>query len=114
MRRFKLVVFSEGREGQDAEYNRWYNEQHLDDVCALEGFTAAQRFKLHSVSMGKSLNDYMAIYDVETDDPDWVIENLFAHQDTDAMPIATAFNMDNPTVMLYEELTEVVKAKDEA
>lgn len=112
MRRFKMVVFSEPREGRDEEYNEWYTGRHLDDVCALEGFTSAQRFTLHSVSMGKSLNKYMAIYDVETDDPDWVIENLFAHQDTDAMPISPAFNMDDVTVMLYEELTGVVKARE--
>jgi hypothetical protein len=43
MRRFKLVVFSE------------------PDICALPGFTTEQRFKLHSVSMGRTLNKYMAI-----------------------------------------------------
>lgn len=111
MRRFKLVVFSEPFEGREDEYNEWYTGRHLADICALEGFTAAQRFKLHSVSMGTQLNKYMAIYDVETDDPDWVIENMFAMRDTDAMPISPAFNLDATTVMLYEELTGVVTAE---
>lgn len=111
MRRFKMLVFSEPFEGKDDEYNEWYTGRHLDDLCALEGFTSAQRFKLHSVSMGKSLNKYLAIYDVETDDPDWVIENMFANRDTPAMPLAPEFNIDATTVMLYEELTDVVREK---
>src|SRR4051794_13608549 len=82
MRRFKMLVFSEPFEGRDDEFNEWYTNQHLDDLVALPGFTSAQRFKLHSVSMGTTLNKYLAIYDVETDDPVWVIENMFAARDT--------------------------------
>lgn len=111
MRRFKMLVFSEPFEGRDEEFNAWYTGRHLDDICALPGFTSAQRFKLHSVSMGKTLNKYLAIYDMETDDPDWVIENMFANRDTPAMPIDPSFNLDATTVQLYEVMTEVVEAK---
>jgi len=110
MRRFKMLVFAEPFEGQDEAFNEWYTGSHLKDVCALEGFTAAQRFTLHSVSMGKTLNRYLAIYDVETDDPDWVVENMFANRDTPAMPLDASFNIDPTTVMLYEQFTEVVSA----
>ncbi len=111
MPRFKMLVFSEPFEGREDAFNAWYTGRHLEDICALPGFTAAQRFKVHSVSMGKTLNKYLAIYDVEHDDPDWVIENMFAHRDTTAMPIDPAFNLDATTVMLYEELTAPVVAK---
>lgn len=111
MRRFKLLVFSEPFAGRDAEFDEWYTGRHLDDICALPGFTTAQRFTLNSVSMGASLNKYLAIYDMETDDPDWVVENMFAARDTPAMPISPAFNLDATTVMLYEEATGIVTAK---
>ncbi|MGE3692912.1 MAG: hypothetical protein AB7F98_16175 [Novosphingobium sp.] len=114
MRRFKMLVFSEPFEGRDEEFNEWYTTRHLDDICALPGFTSAQRFTLHSVSMGAMLNKYLAIYDVETDDPDWVIENMFANRDTPAMPMSPAFNIDPTSVMLYEELTGTVYAKDKS
>jgi len=114
MRRFKMLVFSEPFEGQDDAYNEWYTGRHLKDVCALDGFTAAQRFTLHSVSMGQTLNRYLAIYEVETDDPEWVVENMFANRDTPAMPMDAAFNIDPTSVMLYEELTEVVSAEAKA
>ncbi|MCX7864478.1 MAG: hypothetical protein N2423_05505 [Novosphingobium sp.] len=111
MRRFKMLVFSEPFEGQDDAYNAWYTGRHLADICALPGFTSAQRFTLHSISMGKALNRYLAIYDVETDDPDRVIANMFAARDTPAMPMDPSFNIEPTTVMLYEELTGVVTAK---
>jgi hypothetical protein len=114
MRRFKMLVFSQPFPGREDEFNEWYTGSHLADICALPGFTSAQRFKLHSVSMGTALNPHLAIYDVETDDPDWVIENMFAARDTPAMPISPAFDLDATTVMLYEEATGVVYAKGKA
>lgn len=110
MRRFKMLVFSEPFPGREDEFNAWYTGRHLADICALDGFTAAQRFVAHSVSMGASLNKYLAIYDVETDDPDWVIENMFAHRDTERMPISPAFNLDATTVQLYEVLGDRIEA----
>ena len=112
MRRFKMLVFSQPFPGREDEFNEWYTGRHLDDICALPGFTSAQRFKLNSVSMGTSLNPHLAIYDVETDDPDGVIEAMFAARDTGAMPISPAFDLDATTVMLYEESTGVVFAKN--
>lgn len=114
MRRFKMLVFSEPFAGQDDEFNAWYSSRHLEDLCALPGFTAAQRFTLHSVSMGSALNKYLAIYDLETDDPDGVIEAMFAARDTPAMPMSPAFNLDPTSVMLFEELTGVTYAKDKS
>ena len=114
MRRFKMLVFSEPFAGQDDEFNAWYTQQHLNDLVALPGFTSAQRFTLHSVSMGTTLNKYLAIYDVETDDPEGVIEHMFAVRDTAAMPMSPAFNIDPTSVMLYEEASGVVLARDKA
>jgi hypothetical protein len=114
MRRFKMLVFSEPFDGCDEDFNAWYTGRHLADICGLPGFTTAQRFKLHSVSMGKSLNRYLAIYDMESDDPDGVIETMFAARDTAAMPIDPAFNLDATTVMLYEELSDMVLAPDQS
>ena len=111
MRRFKMLVFSEPFAGRDAEFDAWYTGRHLDDLCALPGFTTAQRFKLHSVSMGTALNKNLAIYDIETDDPDCVIAGMFAANGSDAMPIDPSFNLEATSVMLYEETTGIVYAR---
>lgn len=61
--------------------------------------------------MGQAPNRYLAIYDVETDDPEWVIGNMFAQRDTDAMPISPAIDIDATSVMFYEEMTPVVRSR---
>lgn len=61
MRRFKMLVFSQPFPGREDEFNEWYTGRHLGDICALPGFTSAQRFALHSVSLGTALNPHLAI-----------------------------------------------------
>ncbi len=69
MARHLLVVMSNAASGRDADYNEWYTHTHLADVLKTDGFAAAQRFKLSSHQMmDKGPYEYMAIYEVETDD----------------------------------------------
>lgn len=37
MARYKLVAFSNAAGGQDAEFNAWYDGQHMPDVLAIPG-----------------------------------------------------------------------------
>jgi hypothetical protein len=105
---YKLVVMSDAVEGQEADYNEWYNNQHLADVVAVPGFTGASRFKLRSVPMGQCGNQYMAIYDVESDDPEKAFENLASLMGTPALPISPALNMANISVAIFEPCSEQV------
>lgn len=41
-----LMVYANCREGDDEAFNRWYDEVHLADVCAVPGVVGAQRFRL--------------------------------------------------------------------
>src|SRR5450756_1907603 len=68
MAKYRLVVLTEPVEGREAEYNTWYNEKHLQDVVAVPGFGAAQRFRLKEICGGEFKQRYLAIYDIEADD----------------------------------------------
>lgn len=63
-----LLVLTNPVEGREEEYNRWYDEQHLDEVVALNGFTGAQRFKLSPVQRegAEPTHPYLAIYELES------------------------------------------------
>ena len=39
-----LLVLAEPREGMDEEFERWYEDEHLYERCAIEGFTVARRY----------------------------------------------------------------------
>jgi hypothetical protein len=110
MASYKLIVLSDGVDGRDAEYNDWYTNQHLADVVAVPGFVSAQRFKMRELTMGEFKNKYLAIYNIETDDPDKVMAEMMSRRGTEAMYITDAFDMDNVNVALFEVISEEVFA----
>jgi len=70
MPRHTLVVLTNAVAGRDGEFNQWYDEVHLRDVLGVEGFSAAQRFKLAERQMsddGRSY-EYLALYEIEAED----------------------------------------------
>jgi hypothetical protein len=64
------VVQTNAVAGQEAEFNDWYTNEHIHDVVSIDGWTAAQRFRLNEV--GQSINTYpytyLAVYEMENDD----------------------------------------------
>lgn len=107
----RLIVLSNPTDGQEEEYNRWYTDQHLDDVLKVPGFVSAQRFKISGELSEGTKYRYLAIYDVEADDPSAALDALKARGGTDAMPLSDALDQDNIYSMLYAPITDLVKAK---
>ena len=110
MTNYKLVVFSEPTEGQEAEYNRWYNEVHLPEVVSVPGFVSAQRFKLHTTMNGQLPHTYLSIYEIDCDAPQTVLDGLVAATEAGEMDISGALNVDSPVVGLFEPISAVVAA----
>jgi hypothetical protein len=103
MRRYRFIVFSRAVRGREAEYNDWYQNVHLADVVAIEGFTSAQRFCLASTVIGEQGFPYLAIYEIETDDVAAVVARLYSRIGTDAMVISEALDL-NASALVYEEM----------
>jgi hypothetical protein len=70
---------------REAEYNQWYDEVHLRDVCALPGFVAGRRY----APVGDD-GPYVALYDVEADDLTSVMAGLMAAVSDGTVPISRA------------------------
>jgi len=103
MPKYKMLVFTNPAKGGDeANYNKWYNEQHIPDVCRIDGFSGAQRFKRN----GDGPTEYLAIYEMEADDPDAAIASLGSKSGTDEMVMTDDIDLENATIMVYETLTE--------
>ncbi|TAL01538.1 MAG: hypothetical protein EPO08_09760 [Rhodospirillaceae bacterium] len=110
--KYRLVVMTDATDGLEDEYNDWYTRQHLGDVIAVPGFKSAQRFKLRSLTLGKFTNKYMAIYNIDADDPEKLVEDLIALQGTDRMPMSPALNLDTANVAVFEECSDEISAPD--
>lgn len=103
-----LLVFSNPIEGREAEYNRWYDEQHLPDVLKVPGVSAAQRFRLGEGQKGDQR--YLAVYELNTNDAAAVTGELAKRAGTDAMPMSDALDTRSLGMTVYEAVSDRVEA----
>ena len=78
-----FVVQANAVPGEDAELNRWYEEQHLTDCLACDTAVSAQRFQRVSGS-GPGGYAYLALYEVG--DPQRFAENRHSKEGTALLP----------------------------
>lgn len=111
MARHILLVQSEPRDGRDDEYNQWYDDEHLPDVLKVPGFVAARRFVaipgVHGELPGQR---YLAIYEVETDDPAAALAALSAA--ARSMNLSPAFNRETQLTFAFSEISSRVRDAD--
>jgi hypothetical protein len=68
---YYLFVFSNPAAGKEAEYNRWYDDEHAPDVVSVPGFVSAQRFALavNQLRAGSPpLPKYLVLYKIASAD----------------------------------------------
>ena len=61
-----LVVTMEMDEADEAEFNEWYNEQHLPERMAIPSYVSARRFKLED---GDNALKYLCIWEMVDGSP---------------------------------------------
>ena len=76
MGNYVMVVQSRAKEGRDAEFNHWYDTTHFPDICAIPGVKSGRRFEATAIQWGQPGLPYLAIYEIETDDPALVMAEM--------------------------------------
>lgn len=102
MARFILVAMSRPVEGREDEYNRWYDEVHVPDVCAVPGVIGARRYDRQPMTSAEAA-PYMAIYDVEADDPATVLAELSRRIGAGEIGMSDAMDRSSVTMWVYGE-----------
>jgi hypothetical protein len=103
MGKYRLIVFTEPVAGREAEFNDWYNNQHLSDVVAVPGFVAGQRFRLVQPCGGEFKQRYLAIYEIESEDYAGAVQEMMSRAGTPAMVVSEALDSDNVALAVFEE-----------
>lgn len=102
----RLIVFTEPKPGQEAEYNKWYDEVHLKEVLEVEGFVAAQRFEIAPTQIGgpgqTAPRRYLAIYEIESDNVAAALEKLNSGSGT--MIMSDALDLASATAIAYSAI----------
>ncbi len=109
MTRATLAVYTNPSDpSRDEEFNSWYNEVHLPDVLAVDGFVAATRFRVAGAGIGgdgEVPHRYVALYEIESDDPHATLNALVAA--SPSMRMSDVLQMDPmPVMMLFEQVSE--------
>ena len=97
MPRYQYVVLARAVEGREAEFDAWYDGQHLADVKKVAGVVRARRFNVVFQKVyALALPGYhsMAIYEIETDDPEAFLAGIAKLSGTAAMPQSDAMTKD--------------------
>jgi hypothetical protein len=90
--KYLFVVMTNAAEGADAEFNAWYDGQHLGDVLKLPGFVSAQRFNAAPGNGAAPAFSYLTLYEIETDDLAATQAALGAAAGGPAMPLSAAMD----------------------
>ena len=61
-----LVVMMDVEPGHEAEFDRWYNEEHLPERMEIPGYVSARRFKLEE---GNGMLKFLCIWEMEDSSP---------------------------------------------
>ncbi|MBB35057.1 MAG: hypothetical protein CME88_08170 [Hirschia sp.] len=90
------IAFSSPVPGQEAELERWYDEQHIPDCLKLDGFVAARRYRIDERPAGiveMPSWKVMVIYEIESDDIAATLAQIPKVVRTPAMPMTDAVDM---------------------
>lgn len=102
MPRFQYVVMTQCEPGREAEFEDWYENRHIPDVAAVPGVVSARRFHIDRVVSAPSQAAWvnLALYEIESEDPDAVLAEIKRRAGTEAMPMSDALVRDNMVQVL--------------
>jgi hypothetical protein len=116
MAKYTFVVMTNPVAGKEAEFNDWYNRNHIPDVLNVPGFVCAQRFRLAEVQMGGDAAGrpykYLAIYEIETDDLEGALRELRSRAQSGEIVPSDAIDMNNVSTYMFTPIAEKVMASD--
>ena len=97
-----VLVLTEPTEGQEDEFNNYYENQHLEDVLATTEYRSAQRYRLTGEAGEECPLPYLAVYETEAENAAAVLADLSARRAE--RPQSDALNRRTGRVWVFEEL----------
>lgn len=98
-----VVASSPASADEEAEYNEWYTQTHIPQLCAIPGFLGARRYKLRGTDAAPR---YLAIYDLEADDLDEPLAELRARSGDGRVSPPRGLQLDPPPVVSVYEVAD--------
>ena len=104
MPRFVMVAQSAARPDQAEAYNRWYDDHHFPEICAMPGVTGGRRFDAALMPMGAPGQPYLAIYEIDCEDAGAFMAELGRRMANGEMtPTPEALDADSAVIWFYRQ-----------
>ncbi len=96
MARFQYVILSRAIPGREEEFVAWYSDRHLADVCRMPGVVSGKLFRMdfqrvYELDAAPQWT-LMAIYELEGEQPESIIDSIRAASGTEGMPACDALS----------------------
>ena len=115
-RTYRFVVFSNPVAGNEERYLDWYRGQHIHDLLRIEGFIAAQMFRLADAQYGSAPGPqrYMMVWEIRTDDLAAVFRQVNENIRNGSTVQSDAFDWDSVASMTVEPISRRVSSDEVA
>ncbi len=108
MPRYKMLTMSRPTEGREDEYNDWYQNVHLQEIVALDGFRTARRYRLAKEMREEGIYPYVAVYEVDAPDADAAVTELTTAAREGRINMSEAIDRGDIYAAVYEAFGDVV------
>lgn len=104
MTKFIMVVTSAAKDGRDDEYNTWYDNEHIHDICAIPGVVSGKRYDAVPVTPNPQPAPYLAIYEIEVDadNPGPVLQEMMKKAEAGEMSMTDALDQSSAQIWMYK------------
>lgn len=102
MAKFLMVVTSSAKDGQDQEYNEWYDGTHLGEICSIPGVTSGRRYDAIPVTPNPQPGGYLAIYEIEADSAEVVLGEMMKRAQAGEMSMSDALDQTSAQIWMYK------------
>lgn len=107
-KRHFYMVLATPKKGREADWKEWHGTQHVYDMLRVPGIVSCQRFELgpwQANAKGRNWR-FMALYEIESDNVEAVIEEVRCRLGGDLMPATDASDPANTATILWLPLSE--------
>lgn len=108
MTKYKLIALTTPLPGKEDEFHDWYDNTHLPELVNMFDMDGAQRYELVAKLAGSDANPFLAIYDIETDDPMALLGRMGEAAQAGKMTPPTTQDMATTYTALFGERGERV------
>jgi hypothetical protein len=104
--KYVFVGQSSAAEGKDSEFNDWYVGKHMPEMMKLAGVVSVRRFRLAGAQLPRmpTPQQYLAIYEIETDAPETFVKDMIAKAMSGQLPASGPASAPGSTGVVWEEL----------